>query len=159
MRVLLENDHYAYLFGRDSYIEEKLEGVDLSTMAGRIRHYRVKKGIGQLEMGRRLGMKDCRSYAKTYENQQSPANNLGMVKKICRILEVDEGLVYDSYLDFLSSDYLQKLKDLRGALGKTKKEMDSLLGNSCGLYGKWERGQQVPGRNSVRKILEWMDKI
>ena len=67
-------------------MEEKLEGVDLSTMAGRIRHYRVKKGIGQLEMGRRLG-------------------------------------------------------------------------NSCGLHGKWERGQQVPGRNSVRKILERMDKI
>lgn len=43
MRILLGNDHYAYLFGRDSYIEEKLERGDLSTMAGRIRHYRVKK--------------------------------------------------------------------------------------------------------------------
>lgn len=140
-------------------MEEKLKGVDLSTLAGRIRYYRVRKGIGKLEMGRRLGMEDCRSYAKVYENQEHPTNNLKGVQKICQILEVDEALIFDSYLEFLSGDYLQKLKILRGSLGKTRKDMDGLLGNSCGLYGRWERGQQVPGRESVRRILKLMDEL
>ena len=71
-------------------MQEQLQGVDTGTMPGKSRYYRVKKGIGQLEMGRRIGMADCKAYSRTYENTKRPANNLEGERKICQVLEVEE---------------------------------------------------------------------
>ena len=109
-----------------------------------------------MEMGRRIGMTDCKAYSRTYENSKHPANNLEGIRKICQVLEVDEELIFDSYMKFLSGDYPQKLKQLREALGKSRKGMDELMGNSHGLYARWERRQQVPARKSVEKVLGLM---
>ena len=148
----INNDKYAYLFSSEHYISEKLDGLDMTSMACRIRYYRVKKGIGEREMGRLLGMKNFRSYAKTYENREHPSGNVAMLQKICQVLEVDEKLVLDDYIAFMAGDYKRKLKGIREALGQSKAGMDKLLGQQKGVYGRWERGDVVIGRGSLEKV-------
>ncbi len=130
----------------------------MTNMACRIRYYRVKKGIGELEMGRLLGMKNCRSYAKTYENREHPSGNVAMLQKICQVLEVDEELVFDDYIAFMAGDYKRKIREIREALGQSKAGMDKLLGQHKGVYGRWERGDVVIGRGSLEKVRRIVEK-
>lgn len=96
--------------------------------------------------------KNCRSYAKTYENREHPSGNVAMLQKICQVLEVEEELVFDDYIAFMAGDYKRKLKEIREALGQTKAGMDKLLGQQKGVYGRWERGDVVIGRGSLEKV-------
>ena len=46
---------------------------------------------------------------------------------------------------------------VRENLGKTRTDMDKLLNQCRGLYGKWERGGAKPYRKSVEKLLGFLN--
>ena len=146
-----------YWFNREDHFESQLEGLDLEQMVWRIRYYRIKKRINCRQMGERIGMNNPRSYARTYENFSHPSGNLDMMKKICEVLEVDKSLVFDDYLNFIDGNYQEKLREIRENLGKTRTDMDKLLNQCRGLYGKWERGGAKPYRKSVEKLLGFLN--
>ena len=84
----------------EQYILDNLEGIDLSTMAGRIKYHRIRQGISKMEVGSRIGMQNPNSYAKTYENEKREVRNLVQVQKICKVLNVDEQYIFDDYMSF-----------------------------------------------------------
>lgn len=151
--IFIENNPFKEKISREMYIEEKVKDIHLDTMPERIRFYRIKNKIGGLEMGRLIGMKEPRSYEKTYENPAHPYNGVENIRKICKVLAVDENLIFDDYIRFIAEDYKSKIKKLRELNGMKLYEMDKLFGLCRGTYSKWEKGISVPNRKSVEKIL------
>ena len=142
----------------EQYILDNLEGIDLSTMAGRIKYHRIRQGISKMEVGSRIGMQYPNSYAKTYENEKREVRNLVQVQKICKVLNVDEQYIFDDYMSFLSTDYIADLLAIQERLGATCVEMDRRIGMSKGQYRKWISGSSVPGRKAVELIRKFLEE-
>lgn len=106
--IFIENNPFKEKISSKVYIEEKIKDIQLDTMPECIRFYRIKNKIGGLEMGRLIGMKEPRSYEKTYENPVHPYNGVENIRKICKVLEADESLIFDDYIKFIAGDYKNK---------------------------------------------------
>lgn len=152
--IKIEKDKHTVRLHEEQYMLEHMSEIDLSTMAGRIKYYRIRQGITKAELSRRIGMKDPSAYAKTYEKPDANVMNLEQVRKICKALNVEEELIFDDYMSFLASDYILNLLDVQARLGINDSEMDQKLGMSKGQFGKWVAGKSVPSRSAVERIEE-----
>nr|MDE6567252.1 helix-turn-helix transcriptional regulator [Lachnospiraceae bacterium] len=151
--IYVETTHHTLRISQETYISEHIRDIDTSTMTGRIRYHRIRQGISKVEMGKRIGMTDPSSYAKTYEKASGLLTDFKQVRKVCQALGVSEKEIFDDYMSFLASDYITRLLEVQAILGETNAGMDRRIGMSKGQYKKWIDGNSVPGREAVEKIM------
>lgn len=158
-KIRLEKDYRRWRCRQAWYIQKNIKEIDLSTVSGRIKYYRILRGISARQMGIQLGYEMPDSYTRCFEDKKRDSGNLEKVTEICKILQVPKEVIFDDYLKFLDSDYQTRLILLQEQLGKSNVEMDKLFGMTKGQYRKWITGKKVPSRQSVKNILAVLENI
>lgn len=82
--------------------ETKLERIDTSTVGGRIKYYRTKRGLTQKELGNRCSV--VQSYVNDLENNNK-GKNLDMALTVVNALEVSFKDIYpNEYEEIIKTD-------------------------------------------------------
>lgn len=79
---------------------------------------------------------------------------MDILNKIAAALEIVPSIIYDDYLDFVSSDYGSKIKTIRKNLKLTQKEFGNLLGVHEKTIRMWEKQLSYPTRENFEKLLK-----
>lgn len=124
----------------------------MSTVGGRIKHYRLMKGLKQKDIYEKIGI-DKSTYIH-YENTDTTSFELELCNKICKAIGVEPALVYDDYLAFIASDYGTTIRDFRKKHKMTHEKFGALIDMHPKVSARWEKGRSKPTRVSYKKIKE-----
>lgn len=124
----------------------------MSTVGGRIKHYRLMKGLKQKDIYEKIGI-DKSTYIH-YENKVTTSFELELCNKICKAIGIEPELVYDDYLSFIASDFGTTIRDFRKKHKLTHGKFGALICMHPKVSARWEKGKSKPTRASYEKIKE-----
>ena len=127
----------------------------MSTVGGRIKFYRLTKGLTQIELANIADL-NVSTIIRYEDNQVEYA--LEICNRIAQSLEINPKLIYDDYLNFLASDYQQSIRKTRKKLKLTQKEFANLLGLNLSSVRRWESGRAYPSRENYIKLIKLFSK-
>ena len=124
----------------------------MSTVGGRIKYYRLLKGLKQKDIYEKIGI-DKSTYIR-FESKANTNHDIEICKRICEILGVETELVYDDYMTFIDADYGTTIKTFRKKHKLTHEKFGELIGMNPKISARWEKGKCVPTRESYKKLME-----
>ena len=142
----------------EDWKKSQLKGIDCSKVSGRLKYYRISKGVSAWELDKHLGFSKG-TYHRGFENLGREPSDPDKVKQICEYLDVDPKMVFDDYLHFLNSDVAAAFLTARKKLAYTQREMAERIGVDRSVYRDWEKGKKLPNRTSFRKIQRFFGEM
>ena len=119
------------------------------TVGERIAYYRKKKKLSQQQLADLANISTCT--IKRIENNKIDSS-INTYNKIIEVLQVNTQLIYDSYLQFINSDYSNLIKSLRHQRRLTQKQFSKLLHVHIKTIMRWEQREQIPSREHYMLI-------
>ena len=127
-----------------------LKGIsDLSTIGSRIKYYRLLNNLTQEELAVKSNLD--RATIIRYENNLVE-HSIDVIDKISVALKIKPSIIYDDHLNFISSDYGSKIRNLRMGLGLSQKELGKILNVHKKTISRWEREESIPSRQNYKDI-------
>ncbi|MBE7014663.1 MAG: hypothetical protein E7419_05600 [Ruminococcaceae bacterium] len=111
----------------------------ITEVSDKLRYYRHKKGLYQIDIADRLGIQ--RSSYSAYEEHQKDYYAPALMDKIAEILEVDVYALLDDYNRFMYDGQGTYIKNLRKKLGVTQKELAKLMNVDLFKVKRWEQNK------------------
>lgn len=111
----------------------------ITEVSDKLRYYRHKKGLYQIDIADRLGIQ--RSSYSAYEEHQKDYYAPALMDKIAEILEVDVYDLLDDYNRFMYDGQGAYIKNLRKKLGVTQKELAKLMNVDLVKVKRWEQNK------------------
>ena len=111
----------------------------ITEVSDKLRYYRHKKGLYQIDIADRLGIQ--RSSYSAYEEHQKDYYAPALMDKIAEILEVDVYALLDDYNRFMYDGQGAYIKNLRKKLGVTQKELAKLMNVDLVKVKRWEQNK------------------
>lgn len=90
-----------------------------------------------------------------YENNQL-LHSVESCNSIAEAIGISPSLLYDDYLQFLTSDYGTIIRTKRKGHKLTQEELAEELGVNSSTVRKWEKGQAQPNRSSYSNLREFL---
>ena len=126
---------------------------DLTTVGGKIKYYRLLKGLLQKELSDISGID--RTTILRYENNQV-IHSLDICNKIAEALDINPTLIYDEYLEFIASDFSSEIKVARKSRKLTQDEFGQTLCVHRKTVVRWENRTDYPTRENYLLIKEYL---
>lgn len=92
-----------------------------------------------------------------YEQNKHPIP-YDVANALSKALEVDAGILYDDFADFLAAPYGEALKSIRLALEMSQKEFAEHIGVIPSYYYKLEAGHRRPSRKVYLRMVELLNQ-
>lgn len=108
----------------------------LTTVSDKLRYYRHKKGLYQIDVADYLKIK--RSSYSAYEKNQKDYYSPEIMDKIAELLEVDVYNLLDDYNIFMYNGQGMYIKNLRNELNISQKELAKMMGVELCKVVRWE---------------------
>lgn len=124
-----------------------LDSCDLKTVGGRIRFCRLRRNLTQEELSETSGLKI--TTIMNFENNKTN-HTLQSINKIADALKIKPSFIYDDYLNFISGDFVSKIKTIRINMKLTRKEFNDLIEKN--RISDWELGRTIPSRKTYCEI-------
>ncbi len=121
------------------------ETPDLTTIGGRIKHYRLLNSLLQRQLSSLAGISS--NTLLQYENNQIP-HSLETCTKIADALKIDPFLIYDDYLKFIADDFAKTIRLARQSNNLTQGELGQAIGIHKKVIQRWENKRDRPSRKS-----------
>ncbi|MCQ4921576.1 helix-turn-helix domain-containing protein [Tissierella carlieri] len=121
----------------------------MSTIGSRIKYYRLLNNLTQEQLAIKSNVDRCT--INRYENNLVDYS-LDIVNEIAIALEIIPSLIYDDYLNFISSNYGDEIQYMRRSLKLTQEEFGDILGVHKKTIRMWEKQQAYPTRENFIKI-------
>ncbi|MDD4694391.1 MAG: helix-turn-helix domain-containing protein [Firmicutes bacterium] len=150
---LISNGNVTETFSYSEEIDPLKQESDLSSIGGRIRYYRLDKGMRQEDVALKTGFN--RTTITRYENNQL-LHSVESCNTIAEAIGISPNLLYDDYLQFLTSDYGTEIRTKRRKLRLTQEELAKELEVDCSTIRRWEKGQAQPNRSSYSNLREFL---
>jgi len=149
----ISNGNITETFSYSDEIDPLKQKSDLSSIGGRIRYYRLDKGMRQEDVALKTGFN--RTTITRYENNQL-LHSVESCNSIAEAIGISPSLLYDDYLQFLTSDYGTIIRTKRKGHKLTQEELAEELGVNSSTVRKWEKGQAQPNRSSYSNLREFL---
>lgn len=114
---------------------------DLTTIGGKIRYYRKNKKMTQQDLALAAGLEV--STIKRLENNKSRPE-LATCKLLAQALDIMPEMIYDEYLQFITSDYAHYIKSYRKQHNLTQIQLAKLLNIHIKNIMRWEQQISFP---------------
>jgi len=124
---------------------------DLSTIGSRIKYYRILNNFTQEDLAIKSGLDRCT--INRYENNLVN-HSLDIINQISKSLKIKPSIIYDDYLEFISSNYSNRIKLLRMNLKLTQKDLANILKVHQKTISSWEKQVSYPTRHNYMKMVE-----
>jgi transcriptional regulator with XRE-family HTH domain len=139
------------------YYSQKVEMLktvsDFNTVGGRIKYYRLTNNLSQEEVAAKAGLDICTIIR--YENNQRD-HSLETCNKIAQAVGIKPGLLYDDYLNFITSDYGSKVKETRKKLKLTQQKFGKCIGVHRKTILRWEKEKEYPTRENYLLLAKYL---
>ncbi len=136
----------------------KFPNADMITsVADKLRYYRYKKGLLQVEVADYLGIE--RSTYISYEDSTRDYYEGKMMDKIAELLEVDVFDLLDDYNKFLYNGQGAYIKRLRKELHITQMEFAKMMGVQLFKAKRWEQNKVRMFKGTWEKLMEMEGNI
>lgn len=139
-----------------NYRNQLVKGIEISTVGGKIKYYRLLKGWSQFELAKRLELTSSqgRYLIKDYETRGLyPPPELSI--KLARIFGICTKYFYDDYYEFLESNYSLKILSYRKDNNLTIKDAASKINVNYVTWSYWEKGKKV-NRENFNKLKSFI---
>jgi transcriptional regulator with XRE-family HTH domain len=130
---------------------DKLKMIDVSTIGGRVKYYRVLNRLSVDRLSELIGFsvskiwdfEECRSFCL-----------LEFCQAVADVLKIDLSLICDEYTLFLNSGYIQRISKAREELKISYSKMAVLYGIPPSVLLNWVQAKCVPSRASFEKYIK-----
>lgn len=135
-----------------------IPSLDDSTPGGKLKYYRIVKGLSQEELGEKVGRTKW-----GIVNYEKGFNNIHYedAVKLSEILDIGVDELIDEYTAFCSPGYGERIAKIRHLCGLTQEEFAKQIGATRNAVGRWEIefNKNRPGREFYQKIKEIAESI
>ena len=121
-----------------------------------LRYYRLRKQLTTRQLAEQIDV--VPATILMYEQNRHPIP-YDVANALSKALEVDAGILYDDFADFLAAPYSEALKSIRLALGMSHKAFAEHIGVIPSYYYKLEAGHRRPSRKVYLRMVELLNQI
>lgn len=132
--------------------EEKLK---TNLPGDNLRYYRSRKQLTTRQLAEQIDV--VLATILMYEQNKHPIP-YDVANKLSKTLEVDAGVLYDDFADFLAAPHSEALKSIRLALGMSQKAFAEHIGVIPSCYYKLEAGHRRPSGKVYLRMVEILNR-
>lgn len=138
-------------FEHSEILDLPTEVPDMTTIGGRLKYYRLEANLLQEDLSLLSGIHV--STIKRFENNKITPD-INTCKKIAAALDINTDLLYDDYLQFITSEYPNIIKAYRKTTNLTQQQLADILNTSKKTVSCWERKAQYPSKPMYEYIKQ-----
>lgn len=120
-----------------------------------LRYYRLRKQLTTRQLAEQIDV--APATILMYEQSRHPIP-YDVANALSKALEVDPGILYDDFADFIAAPYSEALKSIRLALGMSQKAFAGHIGVIPSYYYKLEAGHRRPSRKVYLRMIELLNQ-
>lgn len=120
-----------------------------------LRYYRLRKQLTTRQLAEQINV--VPATILTYEQNKHPIP-YNVANALSKALEVDAGILYDDFADFIAAPYSEALKSIRLALEMSQKAFAEHIGVLPSYYYKLEAGLRRPSRKVYLRMIELLNQ-
>lgn len=120
-----------------------------------LKYYRHRKSLTTRELAEQVGV--VPATILMYEQNKHPIP-YDMANRLAEVLDVEAGIFYDDFANFLAIPYNKALKDIRLTVGLSQRAFAEHIGVIPSYYYKLEEGHRRPSRKVYMKMVETLKR-
>ena len=120
-----------------------------------LRYYRLRKRLATRQLAEQIDVVPATIFM--YEQNKHPIL-YDVENAFSKALEIDAGILYNDFADFLAAPYREALKSIRLALRISQKAFAEHIGVIPSYYYKLEAGHRRPSRKVYLRVVELLNQ-
>lgn len=128
----------------------KIEEPNNDNIGKQIAYYRKIKGLTQNELANILNV--SKSSINAYENREIRLVNTKFLKKIFKVLDINNKIKLPEYEEFILDNQSQKLKKILKENKLNYKQFSKAINVDYSNVKKWLKGQAIMSKASYNKV-------